>query len=90
MARPAPALSEAAAPRNMAAQERKWRAEEALRTLVRADEILADDKLLNDVLELAKKQADSLGSIVGDMEFMCHHYSVAKKAKKGNKDADQR
>lgn len=83
MARATPALSEAAVPKGQAAaQERKYRAEEALRTLVRADEILADSALVKDALALAKEQHLALASLLGDLGMMHHHHS-----QKGKPDA---
>lgn len=66
MPRPAPPLSEAAEPRPARdAQERKWRAEDALRTLTRAAEIRKDKALMADVEALAKQQQKTLAAITG-------------------------
>ena len=42
------------------AEDRKWKAEDALRTLNRADEIQRDGKLMADVKKLAQQQIQSL------------------------------
>lgn len=41
----------------------KYEIEEALRTLMRAEEIKSDKKLMKDVFSLAKEQKDSIASI---------------------------
>lgn len=68
MARAAPALSEAAAPKGHAAQERKWRAESGLRTLTEAAEIMKDKQRLADIRALAKEQKTALDGILGMKE----------------------
>lgn len=40
-------------------RERKYAAEDAMRTLTRADEIKNDSRLMNDVKALAKKQVET-------------------------------
>lgn len=47
------------------AQERKWRAEDALRTLTRAEECKRDKQLMGDVRRLANEQMKSLQSLSG-------------------------
>ena len=44
-------------------RERKWKAEDALRCLTRANEIIRDRQLMADVKELAKQQMKGLQSI---------------------------
>lgn len=41
------------------ARERRYRAEDALRSIQRADEIRKDSKLMNDVKQLAKEQMET-------------------------------
>lgn len=45
--------------------DRRYRAESALSTLSRAEEIRKDKGLMRDVAQLAKKQAAALGAIAG-------------------------
>lgn len=54
-----PKLTDSPKP-TMAADERKWRAEDAMRTIMRADEHRKDSKLMSDVKKLAKEQASKL------------------------------
>lgn len=51
--------------RDQQAQERKWRAEDALRTLTRADEIKRDAGLLRDVKRYASEQVKTLQKVTG-------------------------
>lgn len=65
----APALSEASKPRKPDAEERRWRAEDALRCLTRAEEIRKDKALMKDVMALAEEQKTALDEIAeGDDE----------------------
>ena len=49
--------------RQQALQERQWRAEDALRTITRADEIKRDTTLMRDVKQIANKQLQTLNKI---------------------------
>lgn len=51
------------AARTSTAQERKWRAEDALSTLTRAEEHRADKGLMRDVRRLAAKRKASLDRV---------------------------
>lgn len=44
-------------------EDRKWRAEDAMRTIMRAEEFKRDKSLMKDVKELAKKQSQDLKKI---------------------------
>lgn len=52
--------------REQAAQERRWRAEDALRTLSRADEIKRDAGLMRDVRGMANEQMKALQKVAGN------------------------
>ena len=45
--------------------DRKWEAEDALRTLTRAKEIEGDQKLMREVKRLASEKHEQLGKIAG-------------------------
>lgn len=47
-----------------AADERKWRAEDALRTLTRADEIRKDAQLMRDVKKCAAEQIKTAQTVI--------------------------
>lgn len=47
------------------ARERRYRAEDALRTLQRAREVERDKQLMGDVKTLAREQMQALGSVAG-------------------------
>lgn len=47
----------------MTAQDRAWRAEDALRTIARAEEIRRDAGLMRDVKKVAAKQIQSLSRV---------------------------
>jgi len=47
-----------------AAQEKKWEAEEAARTLIRAEEIRADKELLKAVQKELKSQQKAIGKVI--------------------------
>ena len=49
--------------KDYAEREKRYRAEEAIRTLTRADEIRKDRGLMRDVKSEAKRQAKTLGAI---------------------------
>ena len=51
--------------RTISADEKRWRAEEALRTLSRADEIRANKSLMRDVQAHAKAQVAALNKVAG-------------------------
>jgi len=46
------------------AQEKKWEAEEAARTLIRAEEIKADKELLKAVQKELKSQRKAIGKVI--------------------------
>lgn len=48
-----------------AASDRKYRAEDALRTIQRADEVRRDKGLMRDVKKLAKEQVRILNKVAG-------------------------
>lgn len=50
---------------DMDAMEKKYRAEDALRTLTRADEIRRDTGLMRDVKAHAKNQIKTVGRVLG-------------------------
>lgn len=52
-----------AVPRTQKAQERKWAAEDALRTLTRAAEIQQDKGLMRDAKALANQQVAKLAAV---------------------------
>ena len=47
----------------LTAQDRAWRAEDALRTIARAEEIRRDAGLMRDVKKVAAKQIQSLSRV---------------------------
>jgi hypothetical protein len=47
------------------ADERKWRVEDAMRTLMRAEEHKKDKGLMRDVGKMAKEQAQKLSGLCG-------------------------
>jgi hypothetical protein len=49
----------------MDADDRKWKAEDALRTLMRAEELKKDKKLMSDVQKMAKEQAAKMSGLCG-------------------------
>ena len=51
--------------RTMDAQERQWRAQDALRTLARAAEIQANKRLMGDVKREARQQIQSIAKVAG-------------------------
>lgn len=52
-------------PRDHEAHERKYRAEEALRTITRAEEHKRDRALMKDVKACAREQAKTLNCVLG-------------------------
>lgn len=52
-------------PREHEAQERRYRAEEALRTITRAEEHKRDRSLMKDVKACAREQAKTLNCVLG-------------------------
>lgn len=46
-------------------QERQWRAQDALHTLTRAQEIQKDSRLMADVRKFAKQQVQTLSKVAG-------------------------
>lgn len=49
----------------MDADEKRWRAEDAMRTLMRAEELKKDKKLMSDVQKMAKEQAAKMSGLCG-------------------------
>lgn len=56
-------MAKAPAQPRMNAQERQWRAQDALSTLTRADAIRADKGLMRDVQAHAKRQVETLSRV---------------------------
>lgn len=54
-----------AVPGDLLRDERKWKAEDAMRTIMRAEEHKKDKRLMSDVQRLAKEQASKLTSLCG-------------------------
>lgn len=50
---------------SMGASHRKWAAEDAMRTIMRAEEHKKDPRLMADVKKLAKEQATRLNGLYG-------------------------
>lgn len=48
-----------------AAEDKKWKTEDAMRTLMRAEELKKDKGLMRDVENLAKEQAEKLSGLCG-------------------------
>jgi hypothetical protein len=61
-AMPSPCM-EAKSTREQVAEQRKWRAQDALSTITRADEIKRDAALMRDVKAIAQKQVKTLTDI---------------------------
>lgn len=49
----------------MKADEKRWRTEDAMRTLMRAEELKKDKALMSDVERMAKDQATKLSGLCG-------------------------
>lgn len=49
----------------ISAQERKWRAQDALSTITRAAEIQKDRALMSEVRKIAQQQVKSLSEVAG-------------------------
>lgn len=49
----------------MSAEDKRWRAEDAIRTLTRADEIKRDAGLMREVKRMAGQQAKTLQKVAG-------------------------
>lgn len=49
----------------ISAQERAWRAQDALRTLTQAQEIQKDRTLMRDVKKVAQQQVQTLSKVAG-------------------------
>lgn len=64
VAKKATAVRAVAAPRRMDAQEKRWEAQDALRTLQRADEIMRNKTLLAAAKREAAQQAKALTSVM--------------------------
>lgn len=52
-------------PSPMASDDKRWRAEDAMRTLMRAEEIKKDKGLMSDVQKMAKEQAAKMSGLCG-------------------------
>lgn len=48
-----------------AAEEKKWKTEDAMRTIMRAEELKKDKGLMRDVKAMAKDQASKLSGLCG-------------------------
>jgi hypothetical protein len=57
--------AQAAVPARMSGEDRRWRAEDAIRTLTRAEEIRGDKGLMRDVARHAQQQAAALKKVAG-------------------------
>ena len=57
--------AEKAAPSKGLEGERKWRAQDAMNTMMRAHEHMADPAVMKDVQSLAKDQIKKLGTMTG-------------------------
>lgn len=57
---PAPSMSKA-----MLADDKRWKTEDAMRTLMRAEELKKDKKLMSDVQKMAKEQAAKMSGLCG-------------------------
>lgn len=70
-ASPAKTASKPAAPKNSsgnlayAAEDKKWKTEDAMRTIMRAEELKKDKGLMRDVEAMAKEQAAKLSGLCG-------------------------
>ena len=60
IAKPDVSCSPSKPSKEQAAQERRWKAEDALRTIQRAKDYEKDKQLMNDVKSLAQEQMNSL------------------------------
>ncbi|MFB9952038.1 hypothetical protein ACFFP0_24580 [Rhizobium puerariae] len=49
----------------MRADEKRWRTEDAMRTLMRADELKQDKALMRDVQKMAAEQAKKMSGLCG-------------------------
>jgi hypothetical protein len=58
--KPSPALSGP-----YAAEDKKWRTEDAMRTLMRAEDLKKDKTLMADVKKMAKEQAAKMSGLCG-------------------------
>ena len=47
------------------ADERRWKTEDAMRTLMRAEELKKDKRLMSDVQKMAKEQAAKMSGLCG-------------------------
>ena len=50
---------------SMKADEKRWKVEEAMRTLMRAEELKKDKALMSDVGKMAREQATKLSGLCG-------------------------
>lgn len=57
---PVPSTSKA-----MLADDKRWKTEDAMRTLMRAEELKKDKKLMSDVQKMAKEQAAKMSGLCG-------------------------
>ncbi|UIY28707.1 hypothetical protein LZK73_18425 [Neorhizobium galegae] len=60
-----PSTVKASSPSPYAAEDKRWKTEDAMRTLMRAEELKKDKTLMKDVACLAKEQAAKLSGLVG-------------------------
>lgn len=52
-------------PSPMASDDNRWKVEDAMRTLMRAEELKKDKKLMSDVQKMAKEQAAKMSGLCG-------------------------
>jgi hypothetical protein len=70
-AAPAKTVAKQAAPKkspatpSYAAEDKRWKTEDAMRTLMRAEELKKDKSLMRDVEAMAKEQAQKLSGLCG-------------------------
>lgn len=50
---------------SMDADDRRWKTEDAMRTLMRAEELKKDKRLMSDVQKMAKEQAAKMSGLCG-------------------------
>lgn len=50
---------------SLGADDRRWKTEDAMRTLMRAEELKKDKRLMSDVQKMAKEQAAKMSGLCG-------------------------
>lgn len=61
----APASTVTSSIDTMRAEERKWKTEDAMRTLMRSDDLKKDKSLMRDVQKMAAEQAKKMNGLCG-------------------------